>query len=241
MPINKIQLQNEFFPEMVYVPGEEFLMGTGESEEGANFPHLVNLENFEIGKTEVTVLQYQLYCMAKNKNLPKDPPWGRNSSYPIVWVSWDEAMEYTDWLELKIGHSYRLPTEAEWEYAALGGRISKDSFYLYSGNDELINVGWYNRNSEGQAHEVALKSPNALGLFDMSGNVYEWCHDRYDEKYYSESPYQNPFGPLEGKFRVIRGGSWDIKDFRCRITYRDRTRPHNTRKQNLGFRVVRIQ
>ncbi len=133
---------------------------------------------------------------------------------------------------------FRLPTEAEWEYAARGGKNSKD--FKYSGGQSMQNVGWYSENSNRRTQVVANKRPNELGLYDMSGNVWEWCRDWYDDNYYSNSPVSNPRGPSSGSDRVLRGGSWYDNPTYCRVAYRARDRPVN-RLNNSGFRVVLSQ
>ena len=131
---------------------------------------------------------------------------------------------------------YRLPTEAEWEYAACGGNKRKG--YKYSGSDNLNAVAWYYDNSGGESHNVATKSPNELGLYDMSGNVWEWCWDWYDSYYYSRGPASNPSGASSGLSRVCRGGNYGRSDNICRVTARNYDFPPVVRASGLGFRVV---
>ena len=128
-----------------------------------------------------------------------------------MYVSWDDAIAYCKKLSEKEGKKYRLPTEAEWEYACRAGTETRWSF----GDDEKVlgNYAWYDKNAwdigEEYAHQVALKKPNAFGLYDMHGNVYEWCHDYYEEDYYKQSPEKDPTGPTSGSSRVLRGASWN--------------------------------
>jgi formylglycine-generating enzyme required for sulfatase activity len=148
---------------------------------------------------------------------------------PVEKVSWHDANAYAQ----KVGK--RLPTEAEWEYAARGGNKSKG--YTYSGGNNLDAVGWYNDNSRSKTHPVAQKQPNELGLYDMSGNVWEWCSDWYDKGYYSRSPQNDPQGPNSGKYRVLRGGRWNFSDYLCRVAARLRYYP-DRRDSYSGFRLV---
>jgi formylglycine-generating enzyme required for sulfatase activity len=131
-------------------------------------------------------------------------------------------------------NGYRLPTEAEWEYAARGGKKTKG--YKYSGSNKLKDVAWYSDNSGSQIHDVATKSPNELGLYDMSGNVFEWCWDWYGP--YTEEKQTNPVGPSSGYYRVGRGGSWGHYSDYCRVAYRSDRGPYS-RDIDLGFRLVR--
>ncbi|MBR3766219.1 MAG: SUMF1/EgtB/PvdO family nonheme iron enzyme, partial [Muribaculaceae bacterium] len=133
------------------------------------------------------------------------------------------------------GKTFRLPTEAEWEYAARGGNKSKG--YKYSGSNTIGDVAWYNSNSSAMTHQVGTKAPNELGLYDMSGNVWECCSDWHDENYYSSSPSNNPTGPTSGSYRVDRGGSWGNNARSCRVSYRDRSTP-DYRDCYYGFRLV---
>ena len=127
-------------------------------------------------------------------------------------VSWDDCQEFIKELNRLTGKEFRLPTEAEWEYAARGGKYSKDYVYKYSGSKNADEVAWYSYNSRDETHPVKTKKANKLGLYDMSGNVYEWCNDRYNENYYRNSPQTNPTGPSEGERRVSRGGCFGDVD-----------------------------
>jgi len=133
-------------------------------------------------------------------------------------------------------NGYRLPTEAEWEYVARGGNQSNN--YTYSGSNIVGNVAWYYSNSSSQTHDVGTKAPNELGIYDMSGNVYEWCWDWYSSSYYSSSPANNPTGPSSGSYRVLRGGSWNSNDYYCRVANRNYYSPGNS-YYSLGLRVLR--
>ena len=157
------------------------------------------------------------------------------SSCPVEQVSWDDVQDFINKLNQMTGGKYRLPTEAEWEYAARGGSRSRE--HKYSGSDSLGSVGWYDDNSSDKTHPVGKKTPNELGLYDMSGNVWEWCSDWYDKDYYSSSPARNPKGPGRGSHRVRRGGGWGYIARRCRVSIRYISSP-DYRHDFLGFRLA---
>lgn len=224
-------------PEMIKVKGGTFLMGDsrGGGDPDEKPVHKVTLSDFEIGKTEITVKQWREYSTLTGLKMPDAPAWGWNDEHPVVNVTWEEATAYCVWLSSKTGKLYRLPTEAEWEYAARGGASSKNN--LYSGSNDLNEVGWFRDNSKGSTHPVAGKKPNELGIFDMSGNAWEWCSDLLDE--YSTASATNPTGSTNSVFRVRRGGSWDDIAKRARPTYRIGNSPRRS-YHSLGFRVVRV-
>jgi formylglycine-generating enzyme required for sulfatase activity len=223
-------------PEVIAVKGGTFSMGgTGSDEKPV---HNVTVSDFSIGKYEVTVGQYKAFCTATGKSMTEAPSWGWNDKHPMVNVNYNDAVSYCNWLGEKYGGDWRLPTEAEWEYAARGG--NKNTGYTYAGSDELEKVGWFADNAGGQPQSVGRKKPNELGIFDMSGNVWEWCKDWYSESYYSNSPSQNPKGAASGTARVLRGGSWDDAAAYCRVAFRDRNGP-SSRGNRYGFRVVLSQ
>jgi sulfatase modifying factor 1 len=171
-------------------------------------------------------------------------PWKGNiyvkegANYAATWVSWDDAVAYCKKLSEREGKTYRLPTEAEWEYACRAETTTTWSF----GDDEkaLGDYAWYRENArdidEKYAHQVELKKPNAFGLYDMHGNVLEWCHDYYEEDYYKQSPAKDPTGPTSGSSRVLRGGSWSYYSRNTRSAYRGRV---VAGRGLYGFRVVR--
>ncbi len=221
--------------EMVFVKGGSFMMGSDAGGEDEKPVHRVTLDDFYIGKYEVTFEEYDAYCNAVHKEKPDDNGWGREKR-PVINVNWHEANEYCKWLSSQTGTEYRLPTEAEWEYAARGGSLSKG--FKYSGSDDINSVAWYYENSGSKTHSVGEKILNELGLYDMSGNVWEWCSDWYDERYYSKSQARNPSGPSDGSARVIRGGSWYDGDDGCAVSYRLANYP-GFRDSYRGFRLSR--
>jgi formylglycine-generating enzyme required for sulfatase activity len=155
---------------------------------------------------------------------------------PVDNVSWEDVQQYLQKLNESTGEHYRLPTEAEWEYAAHGG--NKSLRYTYSGSNNMDEVAWYSSNASAHTHPVGQKKPNELGIYDMSGNVSEWCSDRYDKGYYSNSPVPNPQGPNNNVARVLRGGSWGNGSGYCRVSSRD-DGPPTYRNGICGFRLAK--
>jgi len=164
-----------------------------------------------------------------------NPSYFKGDSNPVEKVSWNDCQEFIRKLNSLTGRTFRLPTEAEWEYAARGGNQSKG--YKYSGSNTLSSVAWYADNSSSQTHAVKTKSPNELGLYDMSGNVYEWCSDWYGS--YQSSTQTNPQGPSSGSDRVLRGGSWEINARCCRVSLRNNYSP-DVRYYDHGLRLVLV-
>ena len=162
-----------------------------------------------------------------------NPSYSKNYNLPVECVSWDDCQEFISKLNHITGKTFRLPTEAEWEYAARGGNKSRG--YQYSGSNNLSDVAWYDDNSSNTTHAVGTKQPNELGIYDMSGNVWEWCQDRLGA--YSSSSQVNPTGANSGSYRVSRGGSWCEFARLCRSSCRDLTSPGN-RNYDLGLRLV---
>jgi len=214
--------------EMVTVNGGTFMMGstTGSSDEQP--VHSVTLSTFKIAKYETTQKLWKA-IMATNPSLYKG-----DDNKPVEMVSWNDVQTFITALNAMTGKNYRLPTEAEWEYAARGGNQSQG--YTYAGSNTIGDVAWYSGNS-GSTHPVGTKVANELGIYDMSGNVLEWCNDRYSSTYYSISPTTNPQGPGTGDQRVLRGGSWYGSDSFSRSAKRNRSYP-DLRDDGFGFRLV---
>ena len=210
-------------------------MGSNSDESDEQPVHSVTVSDFSMSKTEVTFEQYDAFCTLTGRDKPDDEGWGRGDR-PVMNVSWHDVTAFCEWMTRTTGKTYRLPTEAEWEYAARGG--SKSKGYKYSGSNDLDAVGWYGGNSSRKTHPVAQKQPNELGLYDMSGNVWEWCADWYGD--YSSSPQTDPQGSNSGKFRVLRGGGWHYSVSNCRVAYRFKHYP-DLKYNNLGFRLVLSQ
>ena len=219
--------------EMVYVKGGTFTMGAT-AEQGSDAyddekpTHSVTLSDFYIGKYEVTQAQWKA-IMGSN------PSRWKGDNLPVENVSWNDIQEFITKLNAQTGKKFRLPTEAEWEYAARGGNKSKG--YKYSGSNSISDVAWYGDNSSSKIHPVGQKSPNELGIYDMSGNVWEWCQDWYSSSAYSSSSQTNPTGPSSGSSRVLRGGSWNYSAGSCRVSLRYYNTP-DYRDFNRGFRLA---
>ena len=216
---------------MVKVEGGTFTMGAT-AEQGSDAysnekpEHQVTLSDYYIGETQVT---QELWKAVMGDN----PSNWRGENLPVEQVSWEEAQEFIQKLIQKTGCTFRLPTEAEWEYAARGGKNSKG--YKYSGSNSIDEVAWYYGNSGVKTHPVKEMKANELGLYDMCGNVREWCNDWYGE--YSSDAQTNPQGPKKGSGRVLRGGSWSNAAGSCRVSYRNDDIPMG-RHRYVGFRLV---
>ncbi|MDR2382902.1 MAG: formylglycine-generating enzyme family protein [Prevotellaceae bacterium] len=229
-------------PEMVEVEGGTFTMGCQQGLEGCENdespPHRVTVSSFYISKYEITQAQWNLIMgttirQQRNKISPTTTLFGEGDNYPMYYVSWIEVQEFILRLNYVTGKHYRLPTEAEWEYAAHGGKRS--SGYKYSGSNNIYDVAWFADNSHGQNHPVGLKKANELGIHDMSGSVWEWCLDWYAN--YSAAPQKDPMGASTGSFRVFRGGGWVSATNDCRIVNRINS-SDISRYQSVGFRIV---
>ena len=218
---------------MVAVQGGTFTMGcTGEQEDCDNDEKptfQVTLSDYYIGKFEVTQAQWQA-IMGSNPSYFKYCP-----DCPLERARLNKVQKFIERLNELTGKRYRLPTEAEWEYAARGGSSSKG--YLYAGGSKIDEVAWFRYNSGDKTHPVGGKKPNELGLYDMSGNVYEWCSDRRGS--YTSGTKSNPTGPASGYYRVIRGGSWVESAGGCRVSNRFINAP-GYRNWGLGFRLCLV-
>ena len=201
--------------EMVAVDGGTFDMGhSGTSGEADELPvHPVTVGDFAIGRTPVTQALWQAVMGSNPSKFAGDP------NRPVDKVSWNDCQTFISKLNALTSQAFRLPTEAEWEYAARGG--NKAMATAYAGGNNLNTLGWFGENSDNTTHPVGQKQANELGLYDMSGNVWEWCSDYYSSSYYSISPRENPTGPSSGSYHVRRGGSWDSADTDCRVANRD--------------------
>nr|VFK50371.1 MAG: Formylglycine-generating enzyme, required for sulfatase activity, contains SUMF1/FGE domain [Candidatus Kentron sp. TUN]VFK51541.1 MAG: Formylglycine-generating enzyme, required for sulfatase activity, contains SUMF1/FGE domain [Candidatus Kentron sp. TUN]VFK55983.1 MAG: Formylglycine-generating enzyme, required for sulfatase activity, contains SUMF1/FGE domain [Candidatus Kentron sp. TUN] len=215
--------------EFVWVPKGCFRMGSNDGEADEKPVHEVCVDGFWLGKTQVTQSQW--------REVIGDNPSGfkGNDRRPVESIAWNDTRSFIKSLNRRSGYRYRLPTEAEWEYACRSG--GKDEGY--SGGDNPDRVAWYDENSGGETHPVAQKAPNGLGLYDMSGNVWEWVQDWYGDDYYANSPRNNPQGPSSGANRVIRGGSWYWSASFARAANRRRD-GSGLRGNVLGFRCVRV-
>lgn len=227
------------FCEMVKVEGGYFKMGGTLEQAGLvdadEFPvHEIKLDNFYIGKYEVTQAQWES-VMGSN---PSNFKLGKDINLPVNQVSYDDIQKFIEKLKAKTGLNYRLPTEAEWEYAARGGNKSKGT--VYSGSNAIDSVAWNTINSGGAPHIGGTKAPNELGIYDMSGNMWEWCSDWYGAKYYELSAdIKNPQGPSSGTYRIIRGGGPNDRypEKSCRVSNRSNESPSKN-GDTLGFRLV---
>ena len=223
--------------DMVYVQGGTFTMGCT-SEQGSDCysiekpAHPVTLSSFNIGKYEVTQTQWQA-VMGNNPSSNKGC-----GECPVESVNWNDIQEFIKKLKKLTGKRFRLPTEAEWEFAARGG--NKSNGYTYSGGNNPWSVGWNTDNSNNRTHPVGQKQSNELGLYDMSGNVWEWCSDWFGKTYYANSSSTNPKGPSSGAKHVLRGGSFNYSASYCRVDYRYFNGPFS-RYFNSGFRVALSQ
>lgn len=235
--------------EMVFVEGGTFLMGDRSTEHPS---HIVDLDSFFMDKYLVTNAKFATFLNEYGADKVKEGPfagqticfahkWGVEKvgdrwqavagfeQHPVIWVTWYGAQEYARF------HHLRLPTEAEWEYAAQAGIQRADSDY--AGSKKPEKVAWYKDNANEKTHPVGQKKANKLELYDMSGNVAEWCSDWHDADYYQKSPKQNPKGPEKGSFKVIRGGSWSSEKEECQVFVR-KCLPPGFRFNNVGFRCV---
>jgi formylglycine-generating enzyme required for sulfatase activity len=249
-------------PRMVLVKGGRFIMGSNKSRDKSQHPeHVVHISDFMMGKYEVTVGEFRKFINShtyvtdaekdgfsysfdgKNLIFPKkgvnwecDVLGNRRvneEDHPVIHVSQNDAMAYCKWLSMQSGKEYRLPTEAEWEYAAKGGPRQEN--FLYSGGNNMESIGWYAWNSNYATHPVGKKAPNGLGLYDMSGNVWEWCSDWLGP--YRGEEQTNPKGSDTGSFAVMRGGGWRFFAIICTNTQR-RGMPPGFNGSGPGFRLA---
>jgi formylglycine-generating enzyme required for sulfatase activity len=218
--------------DMIRVEGGGFIMGATHEQNGYAYgnetpKHEVEVGGFRIGRYPVTQGLWES-IMGDNPSRHKGHP-----GLPVDSVSWNDAQEFIAHLNILSGGGFRLPTEAEWEFAARGGRASKGC--VYSGGNNVDRVAWTNSNSGNWSHPVGRKRSNELGLYDMSGNISEWCHDVFGE--YDPSPSVDPFGLTEGDLRVSRGGSWYYAPIAARVSFRQGVSP-DYRGRSRGFRLA---
>ncbi|MCC6463310.1 MAG: SUMF1/EgtB/PvdO family nonheme iron enzyme [Saprospiraceae bacterium] len=229
-PTPAVPLVRPALPDMVFVKGGTFTMGSPKNEADRNddeTQHPVTLSDFAIGKYPVTQQLWQ-------DIMGNDPSNFKGVDLPVEMVSWDDVQDFLQKLNACYpGQRYRLPTEAEWEYAARGGSQSKG--FIYAGSNNLDEVGWHRNNAGSKTHPVGQKKANELGLYDMSGNVWEWCADWYDN--YPSDLQTNPHGPGSGTGRVRRGGGWARYPHGCRVAYRSLWQP-GIRISIVGFRLA---
>ena len=226
-----IPVKNGISIEMVKVEAGTFMMGaTSEMQAPYRWEkpvHQVTLTNdYYMGKYEVTQALWEAV-------MDSNPSYFKGDNLPVETVSWNDCQEFISKLNSMTGRKFRLPTEAEWEYAARGGKKSRS--YQYSGSSNISDVAWYDGNSGSKTHPVGTKQANELGIYDMTGNVWEWCQDWYGS--YSSSSQTNPTGAVSGAHRVYRGGSWDFYAGRCRLSYRRYGTP-DYRNSILGLRLA---
>ena len=245
-------ITNSIGMRLVLIPAGEFTMGSPGSDKDVPIDekpqHRVRITRpFFLGAYEVTVGQFRQFVKEtgrKTEDIPtkgglvswNNPGWQQTDEHPAVWVNWHEAVAFCGWLSRKEGKTYRLPAEAEWEYACRAGSASRYTF----GDDarELGEYAWFSPNSRGSPQPVGQKKPNAWGVFDMHGNVWEWCADWYGKEYYATSPLDDPTGPATGDLRVLRGNSWDYMPGLTRSAARGRSRPDHHNGIS-GFRLAR--
>lgn len=224
---------------MVPVEGGSFMMGAT-AEQGSDASsrekpvHQVALTSYHIGQTEVT---QELWMAVMGNN----PSFFSGSQLPVERVSWEDCQQFIAMLNEITNQNFRLPTEAEWEFAARGGNVSQG--YKYAGSNDLSTVGWYSYNDSWElrgtdyygTHVVSTRNPNELQLYDMSGNVHEWCQDRYGD--YSSGEQVNPIGPSTGTTRVYRGGNWYFDEWFCRVSFRNGLSPSSS-NYGIGLRLA---
>ena len=216
-------------PVMVLVDSGTFTMGSNDSLQNERPAHQVTLKAFYMGKYEITQYQWRS-VMGSNPSGFKGC-----DDCPVENINWKSIQQYLTKLNKQTGKNYRLPTEAEWEYAANGGTKSKG--YRYSGGNDPAEVGWYKPNAESKTHPVGLKKPNELGIYDMMGNVWELCSDWFAPNYYKHSPANSPQNTSLSLYHVSRGGSWRSGTERCYNKARNRNiKDHHI--SNGGIRLA---
>lgn len=243
-------------PSMTKIEGGTFKMTyKDDSVKSKKTYHNITLSSFELSTHEVTVAQWKEFLTETLREIPNRPKWGWREDFPITNIKWTEAIVYCNWLSKKNNltlvytkdgnnwicnfkaNGYRLPTEAEWEYAAKGGNKSKK--FIYAGGNDLNLISWYSLNSKKSPQTIETKLPNELGLFDMSGNTWEWVWDYYSPLYSKTIESTNPTGPIRGTNRCLKGGSWDSSKLQfLKPEYQLNWNPNET-NEFFGFRIAR--
>lgn len=253
-----LNFESNNYSTLVLVEGGTFKMGSKDrdwvADNDEQKEHDVTVNTFLMSKFEVTVWEWKQFAKANKLKMPETPEWGWKDNYPINNITWEEAIAYCNWISKKeklqpvyskrgpnyvcdfTANGYRLPTEAEWEFAAKGGIKTKET--RYSGSNNADEVAWHKLISKKSPHTVGTKLPNELGIYDMSGNVWEWCWDWYNKDYYKIEAGNNPKGPEMGERKCVRGGSWDSHINYLRPANRISTFPNKTH-EFYGFRVIR--
>jgi formylglycine-generating enzyme required for sulfatase activity len=223
------KLANRVTLEMVSLPAGKFLMGSSES----NYEkpqHQVKINSFAIGKYPITQAQYQAVMGNNPSNFKNNP------QNPVEQVSWNDAQAFCKKLSQITGKTYRLPTEAEWEYACRAGTTTR--YYFGDDANQLENYAWYSENSNGTTHPVGQKKPNAWGLYDMSGNVWEWCEDDWHKNYIGAPDDGSAWLNIDNDYPILRGGSWCNLPNNCRSAFRNYIFRRDSRYTGCGFRVA---
>ncbi len=223
-------------PEMVWIPAGTFEMGSNDGDSDEKPVHTVSIKRFAMGKYEVTFEEYDKFCEATGREKPDDEGWGRGKR-PVINVYWRDAKAYAQWLSEQTGKEYRLPTEAEWEYACRAGSSGKYSF-----GDDVSRLGeyaWYSDNSGYQTHPVGEKQPNTFDLYDIHGNVWEWNEDVYHDSYNGAPSDGSAWMSGDSNAHLLRGGSWvsDVDNLRCAGRSRYDTASGGSYR---GFRLSRM-
>ena len=219
--------------DLVKIPSGSFQMGSNTVGSTAMPVHRVNIKAFKLMSKEVTFAQYDVYAKATGKSLPDDSDgWGRGNR-PVIRVNWQEAKDFAKWLSKQTGKRFRLPTEAEWEYACRSGGKDQE----YCGGSSESSLAWHSENSGNKTHPVGQKQANGLGLYDMSGNIWEWTEDCWNDSYKGAPSNGSAWLGGDCSHRVLRGGSWGIEPDYMRSAFRDRNTATN-RDITVGFRLA---
>lgn len=229
LPVVSKDLLDSISANMVWVTGGRFVMGNDGGEADERPAYEVVVDGFAISRYMVTQRQWEA-IMGSNPSEFKGC-----DQCPVDRVSWNDVQRFIKILNELTGKKYNLPTEAEWEYAAKGGKESKA--YRYSGGNDIDEVAWYAGNSSTRPHPVGEKKPNELGIYDMSGGMWEWCQDWYNKNYYELNESNNPVGPETGSGRVRRGGSWFTQAVNCKTSTRNNVK-QDYMDDSGGFRLV---